>query len=280
MNQNEQSDLERLRCAHQAVPGPSAEVREHARERLLAAIAEAAPKTAAPRRRFARLPAVTLVALVGTAGAAVAATQLLDLGKPVDPAASPSDVPGSTPDSYRLVDVRVPDPDGGPDWGLATYEQQGAPVTCAFVGRVQGTALGVIGADGLFADDGRFHELRPSSPKSMTCGGGDLDTEFLLGRSAETIPANGYTGVSVGADATSGCAVPGDEAGRAACESSRLRRVKYGFAGRKAVRVRYGDQDVAVSPASSGAYLFVSRVGSGGGGRVTVTYADGTTAEQ
>lgn len=280
MNLDEQADLERLRSAHQAVPSPSTEVREAARERLLAAIAQAEPKATARRRRLARLPAATLAVLVGSAGVAVAASQILDLGKPVDPVASPSDVPGSAPSSYRLVDVRVPDPDGGPDWGLATYEQQGAPVTCAFVGRVQGNALGVIGADGLFADDGRFHQLRPSSSKSMTCGGGSLDTEFLLGRSAEIIPANGYTGVSVGAGASGGCALPGADTGRPACDSSRLRRVKYGFAGSKAVRVRYGDQEVAVSPASKGAYLFVSPMSSARGGRATVTYADGATAEQ
>jgi hypothetical protein len=59
------------------------------------------------------------------------------------------------------------------------------------------------------------------------------------------------------------------------CAAGSLRVVKFGFAGRAATRVRFGDATEVPDPGTSGAYLFV--LPATAHGRVlTVTYRDGT----
>lgn len=168
-------------------------------ERLLLAAAEridAQAATAAPDRQRVRrwrhrgTPLlVGLVALAVAGGAIAAATGLLDSGDPVPPAPKRQQpMPMNGTKGFTLAGVRAPDPEGGPQWAIGTYDatlsapaprapkdiapQFHKPVTCVVVGRVQDGRLGVIGRDGVFGNDERFHELpRPRRAAASAAAG-------------------------------------------------------------------------------------------------------------
>lgn len=62
--------------------------------------------------------------------------------------------------STRLLPLRVPDPDGGPPWGVRLVSTTNG-LLCAQVGRVVDGRLGQLGREGAFHDDGRFHPMAP-----------------------------------------------------------------------------------------------------------------------
>jgi hypothetical protein len=124
------------------------------------------------------------------AGVAVAASRLISTGEPVPtnrrfPGLFGPIQPGTT----KLLSVRTADPDGGPPWGLRVYRttvNQGSgqrPVGCVQVGRVVDARLGVLGQDGSFHNDGRFHEL-PVQPDG--CGGLDARGQLFFDGQAMT----------------------------------------------------------------------------------------------
>jgi hypothetical protein len=122
------------------------------------------PRGAPLRRRRAAVIAVVL--LLCFAGAAVAATELIRTGEPVPPTPAMPGVFGTIkPGSTKLLSVRAADPGGGPPWGLRIFRTTMTVggithnVGCVQVGRVVGGQLGVLGQDGSFNNDGKFHEL-------------------------------------------------------------------------------------------------------------------------
>jgi hypothetical protein len=138
------------------------------------------PRRAAPRLRvprpFGLRPAIVIalvLLILLAAAAAIAATTGLLSGAPVRnvhgfvnrfDAARGRVLPGSP----RLTSLRVADPAGGPPWGvrtLRTTHQEG----CVQIGRVVGGQLGVLGQDGAFGDDGKFHVLPPSALEDAEC---------------------------------------------------------------------------------------------------------------
>jgi hypothetical protein len=219
------------------------------------------------RRRWWRislLGAGATFALVGVAGAV---SFLLPEGDPV-PQAPPEQresLPEMDPGSSRLVSVRADDPEGGLPWGLAIARSTSGHTFCAQVGRVQNQRLGVIGRDGTFTDDGKFHPLSAGANQSGICGGvgtGDLQ----LAGDGPPIPASGFTGSFL--SAAGGCRenVPANTMSPQTrrklrdvpvCKDSSLRVVKYGFAGREATNIEYGGKTLTPDPRESGAYLFV-----------------------
>src|SRR4051812_37754009 len=144
---------------------------------------DAAERLEAPRhaRRWRRRGAPVLVALgslVVVGGAVAAATGLLATGDPVPPQRGPALVAPAKPKTgFTLAGVRAVDPEGGPDWGIGTYDAR-VGATCVVVGRVQNGRLGVVGRDGVFADDGLFHALAPGAQGNVGCGGRDPDGSF------------------------------------------------------------------------------------------------------
>ena len=66
----------------------------------------------------------------------------------------------------RLLALRVPDPAGGPPWGMRLVHTT-AGVVCVQLGHVEGGRLGQLGVDGAFNNDGRFHVLAPSALPDM-----------------------------------------------------------------------------------------------------------------
>jgi hypothetical protein len=255
---------------------------------------DAAERLEAPRhaRRWRRRGAPLLVALgslVVVGGAVAAATGLLATGDPVPPERGPSVVAPVRPSAgFRLAGVRVADPEGGPAWGIGTYDS-GAGGTCVVVGRVQNRRLGVVGRDGVFGNDGRFHVLSPGSQGSAGCGGRAPDGSFILITSQPPIPASGYTGAP--GTAIGGCRERVNLNGPTVspqtrrrlrdvpqCAHASLRRVIAGFAGPRAVKATLTEggrrTTLRLDPKESGPYLFVTR--PSGALRLTVTLRDGT----
>ncbi len=259
---------------------------------------ERVARTAPTRRRWRRPGALLALVLVsGGTATALAAGGLLD-GKPVaDPPGVVAEPDAGTgvlrPGTARLTTLRVPDPAGGPPWGLRTLRttrEQG----CVQIGRVVGGRLGVLGQDGSFGNDGRFHELPASSAERRDCRTLDAAGQMFLAVSYQGLPASGLG---------SGCRVQPDEprlptgAPRPRqtvppCPREDLRIVYYGTLGPRATAVTYldGDRVRTARPAGpDGAYLVVTRpsarrpakgyfvpTSSPGSGLRSVRYRDGS----
>jgi len=91
--------------------------------------------------------------------------------------------------SERLLALRTPDPVGGPDWGMRLLSTTRA-LGCVQIGRVVDGRLGVIGQDGAFADDGRFHELPPTVLEHANCAVQDVAGRTFLAVSVNGMPAS------------------------------------------------------------------------------------------
>lgn len=229
-----------------------------------------------------------LASLVIASAAVAAATALLDTGEPVPRAASSSPpAPANGTRGFTLASVRAADLDGGPQWGIGTYESAPTPrtpgdaaakphttMTCVVVGRIQNGRLGVIGRDGVFRNDGRFHELAPTAQSSSVCGGRSNDGTFISHSSMPPIPASGYTGPL--GTVIGGCRERVNLEGPTVspqtrrklrgvpeCSAASLRRVIAGFAGpggASATLAGPGHRDtLKLQPKENGAYLFVVR---------------------
>lgn len=165
------------------------------------------PRTAA--RRSARVAGIALAVALALGGIALAATQILKTGKPVPAERRPAGFFGVIkPGTTRLLAVRVPDPAGGPPWGVRAYRTTiglgsgRQAVNCLQVGRVVNGRLGVIGQDGSFNNDGEFHEL---PVQANSCGGLDAHGQDFSYAKFATI---------VSADQRLSCETPADRQAR------------------------------------------------------------------
>jgi hypothetical protein len=254
---------------------------------------------------------VGLASLVVAGGAVAAAIGLLDSGDPVPSAQGPPQLtPVQGTKGFTLATVRASDPDGGPQWGIGTYDANptapasGVPediaaqfrntVTCVVVGRVQNEQLGVVGRDGVFGNDGRFHALSPAAQSSSVCGGRAKDGTFINLSSVPPIPASGYTGApgtSIG-----GCRervnLDGPTVspqtrrklrGVPQCSVAGLRRVVAGFAGPRAATATLTAsgyrRTLKLEPKENGAYLFVVRSASVSLARLRIRERNGKVCE-
>jgi hypothetical protein len=111
-------------------------------------------------RRHLRVVVLVALALLAAAAVALAADGLLS-GAPVTPRypARPNTMDGTPiPASAVLLPLTVADPRGGLPWGLRVL-QTTRGLGCLQYGRLYGGQLGVLGQDGAFGDDHRFHAL-------------------------------------------------------------------------------------------------------------------------
>ncbi len=122
-----------------------------------------AVKSRRRRRSFGLLAAI--VALPSLAATAWAASALISQGSPVayqrGAPVSGTGVGTPVPASVRMLTASIEDPDGDLPWGLRSFRTTRG-MACLQIGRVYEGKLGVLGRDGSFGNDGRFHELRPS----------------------------------------------------------------------------------------------------------------------
>jgi hypothetical protein len=223
-----------------------------------------------PRRAIpVGLLAATLALLVGAA-VAIAITGVLAPGAAVRPATPPAPSAGTgapLPGRSRLL-AQAPDPAGGPPWGMRLVHTTRG-LQCIQLGRVQDGQLGLLGTNGAFGDDGRFHPL----PPDVLGRGGQ---SFRGGQAFVTCqPPGQHTTMEAGLLLNGAWSLGGRRAHRPrAGDSARGRSVSFGLLGPKAVSVSYlaGGRvhTVAVAP-GSGAYLVVlanakpDSLGSGGG---------------
>ncbi|WP_022930066.1 hypothetical protein [Patulibacter americanus] len=255
-------------------------------ERLL--VEEAARQDRAARRArrgSTRLFLAVVLAILAGGSAAFAATQLLPEGRAVP---APKQRPGAYVHRYtgpdRVLSLRAADPDGGLPWGLRfTRTRPTGGMGCTQVGRTQDGRIGVVGRDGAFGDDGRFHAL----PKALVQGCGGLDA-----RGAPSLQASGEataSGLRGWSEQTGGCVPAGTRtpAGVPGCAPSSARTVVYGFAGPGARSVTLHERGgpsrtIDTGRKVYGAYLFVLRGAPGAHRRVRLTarFADGRTCSQ
>lgn len=215
------------------------------------------------RRMVIRSPralAIALACLVVT-GSALAATGVFQTGAPVAPEVAPvptTDVGVAIPRTVRLLGLRVPDPDGGPPWGLRMMKTTRGLV-CVQLGRIVGGRIGALGEDGAFHDDGRFHPLSIDylSAGSFNCATEDANGHAFLNEEAFGVPAAGLIGGE--GVASGGCYAP--RATAPACLTRDRRNVYYGLLGPDATDVTYlaadGEERTIATAGPDGAYLVV-----------------------
>ena len=200
---------------------------------------------------------VVVIALLG-GGTALAATGVLQTGAPVssEVQATPYAYEGTViASSVRVLPLRVPDPDGGPPWGLRVARTSRG-LLCVEVGRVVGGRIGVLGRDGAFHDDGAFHPFAENYLPGDGCGTEDGRGDAFTNVQLHGIPAGGQ--LDNRRYASGGCY---SGSASAACPPSQLRDVYFGMLGPDATDVTAldaaGGTTVAPTAAPSGAYLVV-----------------------
>jgi hypothetical protein len=246
------------------VADPLKAIEELGHEFERVAFERSSARAARPRVPRGRLLVLAALALLLAAAVAVAASGVLS-GEPVrNPpgvAFTPTRGLGTpVPGSARLLGLRVPDPAGGPPWGMRTLKTTRG-FGCVQIGRVVGGALGVLGQDDAFANDGRFHPKPPSVLTQADCQQPDGAGHVFIAIGYHGLPASGLPGMPP----AGGC-VTARIAGYArlpACPAADLRVLYYGLLGPRARSITYVDDrgQRITSPAfgPDGAYLVVER---------------------
>ena len=237
------------------------------------------------RRRGSRLLLVTaaVLLLLGTAAVALAASGVILTGAavPASRLASPSAGAGlPQPGKWKLLSLRVPDPAGGPPWGMRLV-QTTRGLVCVQLGRVQEGVLGELGMDGAFNDDLRFHPVGPGVLPTYTGGAADGGTLSERGSCViaygDVIDHGQAWGSAVAAEvsgadenaafaevANPGVAPSATKPGQE--PAAHRRRLVYGILGPHAVSVTYrseGSLHTARVAQGSGAFLIVLPDSSG-----------------
>jgi hypothetical protein len=137
--------------------------------------------------RHARLFALLFVGLAVATPAAGAVTNWFGLGAPVQfPSLNPNRYAGrAILATSELLSLRVPDPAGGPPWGVNLVRTTRGDV-CLQLGRVVDGRLGSLGIDGAWNNDHEFHPF-PNSAEGDFCA-----TSDAVGEGFENV---GETGV-------------------------------------------------------------------------------------
>jgi hypothetical protein len=244
--------LERLRRAN-PVPAQDRPPWEALEARL---DAEPAMRARIPRpartRRTLLLAALLLLVL---AAGAVAAGILLN-GEPLPeptPRATPTSGTG-TARAVELLPVTAPDPDGGPAWGIRLVRTTRGLV-CLQLGRRSGGRLGILGQDGAFGNDARFHPISARAPEPWDCALPDTAARPVISGTFNRLPASGRR---------LGChpGVPKRGERIVQCPAGSERDVHLGVLGPEATSVTYRDGDRLATRRTTGphgAYLLVVR---------------------
>jgi hypothetical protein len=267
----------------------------------------------APRRRNYRRPArlrpslvaaLVLLAMMLTA-AALAASGLIGGGAPLHPPRGTSHDPHSglgvsRAGSVQVLPVAVADPGGDPPWGLR-YVTTSRGLGCLQAGRLVDGKIGVLGQDGAFANDGRFHPLTRNYlggiAAPFACGTVDAHGHAFASVAMNGVPASGLLQPSA---TQPGCLAHRDHGpiGKrhtkiSICPRNDWRLVYFGMAGPEARSITYagagGRLHTVPTVGEQGAYLIVlegsahtrglaqySLLDSAGAGIERVTYRDGT----
>jgi hypothetical protein len=222
-----------------------------------------------PRRRgwsvVVRARAALIAAAAGLACAtvALAATGVILTGSPVharrgQTATAALGLP--RPGGAVLLGLRVADPAGGLPWGIRIVHTTRG-VVCLQVGRVKDNELGVLGVDGAFGNDGRFHPVA-ADVLPAALGGLGVNVDVMCDEPPPATHAyvDAWTGISATPTAPGPVPPPADR-----------RVLSFGLLGGNAVSVRYtqgGRMRTEPIGAPDGAYLIVQAAGGSHNPRV------------
>ena len=195
------------------------------------------------------------LALLGTAlvsGALAAASIALIEGG--GRASAPSAASGAAAirvTSATVLALRVPDPRGGPPWGLQVVHNSRGWI-CLQVGRVAHGRFGELGVDGAFGNDGQLHPAPPRwFAEAIEPGAGDVNDECLE-------PGETFAGQIGALDRSAAFGVQ-----ERAAPAADLRQISFGLLGRHARAIGYegskGEVMIPVHP-PYGAYLIVQPI--------------------
>jgi len=208
-------------------------------------------------------------ALLVLTGGALAASGVIKIGAPAERAGGPFRFStlrggGIATGSERLLAISVPDPAGGPAWGmrvLSTKEGEG----CLQVGRLLDGKLGAIGQDDAFGDDGQFHAFAQSSAFAKSaCTALDGAKRLFVNATVGDMPASAWVGYGGGCvPSTASHAERFQENGkpRAVCPQADERNLYYGLLGPDAQSITYvldGHAHTQATVGPEGAYLLVT----------------------
>ena len=246
-----------------------------------------------PTRRTA---VVNLALLVASVAIGLTATGVFKRGETlgsVTPSQPNAREGTALPGSSQLLSIRTPDPAGGLPWGLrVTRTTRG--LTCVSAGRVDYGTIGVLGIDGAFGNDDRFHPLSPNYFVNLGCDVTDATGHGFVNVGLRNVPASGLFGEhpeSVGGCEPEPTAPPAARrvlehlrrlhlAQRSTlprCPAADMRQVYFGLLGPRAQSIKYltsnhSEKSVPVVK-GSGAYLIVLPMTAGTGNPL----ADGDT---
>jgi hypothetical protein len=212
------------------------------------------------RRSLARHGSLALAltaGLLALAAMAYATTQLIRTGTPVKSEEAFSSNAGAgvaIPRSEGLLGIAAPDPAGGPPWTMRVYDTSRG-LGCVQVGRLVGGRIGVIGQDGAFDDDGRFHPLPlQASQAEGQCVLLDGAGKAFLGVANYGVPASGLPRQCH--------LLRTPKSARERCRRGDPRDVFYGLLGPDARTITYslaGHTYTVPTVGVQGAYLIVER---------------------
>jgi hypothetical protein len=275
------------------VPDAGAVVDRGAREQTLMnvldtpLVARRRPDRRVPSRQWRVLGAMVMALLALTA-VALAASGLLSGAPCRPPRGIPIDrnpragIGVTVAGTAQLLALRVPDPAGGPPWGMRVLRTTRG-LRCVQVGRVVNGQLGVLGQDGVAGNDRRFHALAPSLVDPWDCVTLDAHQHAFIGNETDTAYASGPV-------FTRSCAYPGEGSHEPLCPAGDRRMLAYGLLGPDAQSLTYlaaGRSTTVAAVGRDGAYLVVLRAtargdtglaGSSPGafpGALAITYKDG-----
>jgi hypothetical protein len=219
-------------------------------------------------RRWRRLRAsrwrvvlVVLLVLLG-AGAVAYASGLISFGTPAasvpvfaNPRAGLGEI---APGTVHLLPISVPDPRGGPSWGMrAISTTRGAG--CLQVGRLVDGKLVALGQDGAFGNDGRAHELPVSTNiERLNCSLLDGRRQIFDSVTIKSQAASAAPGVHC---QPPGTYPPSEGPTPARCPLADERNLYYGMLGPDARSLTYsvgGQPRTVTTVGPDGAYLIIT----------------------
>lgn len=175
---------------------------------------------------------------------------------------SPSGVGSTDPGAAVLrtvkLQVQTRDPEGGLVWAMRDF-QTTAGETCLQAGRFQDQTIGVIGQDGAWGNDHRFHPIDPNATAADFCAETDGN-----GLAFENVIQNETASGGAGPEELRfiGCGIAGARHA-IPCRKADLRVLQYGLLGPDAASITYlGPTGRSLSEPTTGpdgAYLIVER---------------------
>ncbi|HLM85383.1 MAG TPA: hypothetical protein VK272_04250 [Solirubrobacteraceae bacterium] len=229
--------------------------------------------------RSSRWHRVAVNVAVGLAGTLIGlnAAGVFHRGTTLGPQVTPSptsDEGVAIARTVRLLALRVADPGGGLPWGVRVVRTTRG-LTCVDAGRVDYGTIGVLGQDGAFKDDGRFHPISANVFSGLGCDVTDARGEGFVNVALQDAPASGLAGFE--SNQVGGCRTAEEQQrvphlphrltahihspALPTCPQSDMREIYFGLLGPDASSITYrtagGQKRTIPTVGRQGAYLLV-----------------------